>query len=163
MNCKMFVRIKVLSYETVCYSIPFFLFNGIMLASFMTDFGFFFFFLFYVCCEHICLVKLQNKYLTGLGFPVVLPSALHFSENVPRWFPLCMWPNCSCSHHLALIPQWASQGSCAERGQMTTGQLLSSSLCMYAVNTRSNWKYGKLNQLPAGQNSCWAAVDRSWC
>lgn len=114
-------------------------------------------------CEHICLVKLLNIYLTGLGFPAVLPSALHFREDVSGWFPLCMWSNCSYSQHLALIPQGASKGGLAERGQMTTGQLLSSSLCTYVVNTRANWKYGKLHQLPAGQNSCWAAVDPSWC
>lgn len=48
-----------------------------------------FFFLLYVCWEDIFSVKVQNKYLTGLGFPVMLRSALHFSENVPRWFPLC--------------------------------------------------------------------------
>lgn len=114
---------------------------------------------FYVCCEDTCLVKLQNMYLTDLGFSVVLPSALHLSENIPGWFPLCMWPNCSCSHHVPLIPQWASQGGCTGTEQMTTVKLSSSSVCIQAVNTRANWKYGKLHQLPAGQNSSWAAVD----
>lgn len=45
---------------------------------------------FYICCEDTCLVKLQNMYLTDLGFSVVLPSALQLSENIPGWFPLCM-------------------------------------------------------------------------
>lgn len=36
-------------------------------------------------------------------------------------------------------------GVYTERGKMTTGQLLSSPLCTYAVNTRANWKYRKLH------------------
>lgn len=81
MKYNMFVRINVQSYKTICYGIPLFY----LVVKFITDFGFVWgFFPFSWYCEGICLVKLQITYLTDLGFFVVLPSALHFSENVPQ-------------------------------------------------------------------------------
>lgn len=48
MNYKMFVRINVITYKRICYSIPFLnLFNGIILTNFITDFRFLFFFFMY--------------------------------------------------------------------------------------------------------------------
>lgn len=120
------------------------------------------FFFFFIYAGKIFSQWKFKKYLTGLGFPVMLRSALHFSENVPRWFPLCRWPNC-CRHHLALIPQWASQGGVTQKEDKWQQASFCHHLCVYSVNTRANWKYGKLHQLPAGQNSCWAAADHSWC